>query len=141
VEKGVNDILILTNITIAAAGAAVCDQCTSRLAFVVYRDSLRKYIKTGIFRLKELHTFPQYCLPKFVEIATIESAAELVLPQLPRPGLNQVPYRPKDQHHEEETMNDAYSSGASEGGAFRVDFVRCWYGNSKDGKDEGKESE
>jgi hypothetical protein len=38
----VNDILILTNITIAAAGAAVCDRCMSRLAFVVYANSLRK---------------------------------------------------------------------------------------------------
>ena len=47
--KKVNDILILTNITIAATGAAVCDHCTSRLAFVAYVNSLRKYIKTGIF--------------------------------------------------------------------------------------------
>ena len=97
-EKQVNDILILTNIAIAAAGAAVCDHCSSRLAFVAYLNGLRKDIKTGIFRLKELHTFPQYFLPKFVEMATIESASELVLPQLPRPGLKKVPYKPKDQY-------------------------------------------
>jgi hypothetical protein len=40
--KEVNDILILTNITIAAAGAAVCDYCRSRLAIAGYRNRLRK---------------------------------------------------------------------------------------------------
>jgi hypothetical protein len=38
-------------------------------------------------------------------------------------------------------MNDAYFSGASEGGALPFDLVRCWYRNSEDGKDERKESE
>ena len=38
----VDHILILTNVTIAAAGAAVDDPCSSRLAFVAYRNSLRK---------------------------------------------------------------------------------------------------
>ena len=38
--KEVNDILTLTNISIAAAGAAVPDKCSGHLAFVVYRDSL-----------------------------------------------------------------------------------------------------
>lgn len=38
----VNVILILTNIAIAAAGAAVGDPCSGCLAFVPYRDGLRK---------------------------------------------------------------------------------------------------
>jgi hypothetical protein len=63
--KKVNDILILTNIAILAAGAAVGDHCTSRLAFVVYRNTLRKYIKTDIFRLKRT-THPSAVL--FTEI-------------------------------------------------------------------------
>jgi len=40
--KEVNDILILTNITLAAAGAGVCDYCRSRLAIAGYRNRLRK---------------------------------------------------------------------------------------------------
>ena len=84
--KEVNNILILTNIAITTAGAAVCDHCRSRLAIAAYRNCLRKDIKIGMFQFKELHTLPQYCLPKFVERATIASALELVLPQLPRPG-------------------------------------------------------
>ena len=39
-RKEVNDILTLTNISIAAAGAAVSDKCSGHLAFVVYRNSL-----------------------------------------------------------------------------------------------------
>ena len=38
--KQVNDILILTNITTAAAGAAVDDPGSGRLASVGYRDTL-----------------------------------------------------------------------------------------------------
>ena len=76
--KEINHILILTNITIAAARAAIGDHCSSRLALVVYRNGLRKDIKTGRFRREEIHTLPQYCLPKFVERATTESAWELV---------------------------------------------------------------
>jgi hypothetical protein len=48
VEK-VNDILTLTNITVVATGAAVGDPCDGRLAIVLYRNGLRKDIKTGIF--------------------------------------------------------------------------------------------
>jgi hypothetical protein len=97
--KEVNDILILTNITLAAAGAGVCDYCRSRLAIAGYRNRLRKNIKTGIFRFKELHTLPQNSSPKSLERATIWSAAELFSPQVPRPGVKKVPYKPKDQHH------------------------------------------
>ena len=89
------------------------------------------------------HTFPQSTSLLMIDSdsATTSWPALLVLPQLPRPGVYQVPYEPKSQHHEQRVTREAYPATIVRGAIRQLShFSTHWYSGSKDRKNEGEKS-
>jgi hypothetical protein len=144
VESSQCDIITLTQIIRATAGAAVNDLCVNCIALVIYLNILQKDIKMGTFVLDELpHLIAVFSIGLIIDLlgngddvlargigSTTITHARLIPGSLraKRSG-SRAAWR----------IKDAYPSGVC--GLLSVDCIGCWYRNGEDGEDEGEKGE